>query len=178
MLYLHRTKKTLLICWSLQSAWSCQEATCSVELLERLRCCRFSDFSLAETIFVSDSRWGGNPFTTYSKIVLPETEPFAIVSERKLLPWRNFPEVEEVSCSSWWVDDLGLEALTLWIIQTLIGQWSAVDYSHDFIQEGVQWLWGRIDSSFIIVENRSRLSMIVRMNECICSSHTPPQWLE
>ena len=91
-LYLHRTNEALLICWSMIS-WSCQGATCFVELLERLWCHQFSDFSLAETIFVSNWGWRGTPFSTYSKIVLPETGPFAIVFWCKFLSWRNFLEV-------------------------------------------------------------------------------------
>ena len=38
----------------------------------------------------------GTPFTTYSKIVLPETLPLAIVNGPKFPPWQNFLEVEEV----------------------------------------------------------------------------------
>ena len=92
-LYLHRTNEALLICWSMIS-WSCQGTTCFVELLlERLWCHQFSDFSLAETIFVLNWGWWGTPFTSYFKIVLPETGPFAIVFWCKFLSWRDFLEV-------------------------------------------------------------------------------------
>ena len=93
-LYLHRTNEALLICWSTcMISWSCKGATCFVELLLERLCHQFSDFSLAETIFVSNWGWWGTPFTTYSKIVLPETGPFAIVFWCKFLSWRNFLEV-------------------------------------------------------------------------------------
>ena len=54
-LYLHRTNEALLICWSTcMISWSCKGATCFVELLLERLCHQFSDFSLAETIFVSN----------------------------------------------------------------------------------------------------------------------------
>ena len=127
IIFIERTKS----CWSVEvSKLSYPGATRSVKLLlERLRCRRFSDFSLAETetIFASNWSWWGTPFATNCKIVLPETEPFAIFPGSKLLLWRNFLEVEETSCSAWWVDGLQLEALNFFdhsgIGRSMVGCW-------------------------------------------------------